>query len=750
MGFLTTLAGVLNSIYIPNIHIKDVLEIAILIFTLYKVIVHITNTRAMVVIQGLLTMFAVYVVAYLLNFNAILVIFQNLMTVCMFAIVLMFQPDLRKLVESLGAGKTVHISQVLQYFNKKEKRALRYSDRTIEQIADACAKMGSVKTGALIVFEMDIPLTEQITSGIEVNADVSSALLINIFEKNTPLHDGAVIMHGDKVISATCYLPLTANANVNKDLGTRHRAALGISENSDCFVITVSEETGKISFIKNGVIKHGITPEKLKKEMKAYQYDNVVPDKKLDNPLKRLKHNLSYKVISFIVGLVGWVLLMNIYNPVYTETFMSIPITVTGEESLTAIGKTYDITEKFVDVAVTSTRREVEKLKNDDINVYADLTCMNLTNAIELRIDIPSLVDKQTHIIGDKFVHVDIDDLVTQTFDVKPVVHLNDDIADVKSLGSAVSSVKNVTISGGSKILSIIGDVRAIYSVTTDLTDITVEVPLTVYDKNGADITKDIKNMSSSTTELTVSLNNSKQVHLNIEPTEVNFRPDYSVWKIKYAPQYLTLTGEENILANVSEITVPLALDMNKIQIKDNEYSTSIDIANYIPTGLTCLDDSTIVDVTIIFSIFETMNIGVNVKDIDIRNLPPNTQLIFGSSTATLTVKCAASDVGNVTIANMKPYIDLSNKTVGKYNIAISYDNKTVNIVHPGDVSFDIISTLPKEEEPVKQEPVVEPVTEPTQTPTSEDNKTDEPKHGEDITPPEEKKEETATDKQGT
>ena len=201
--------------------------------------------------------------------NTILWLAENLLSVGLLALVIIFQPELRKALENLG-GKNLFG----RWFNFGKTDNDRFSDRTIEELIKASYAMGKVRTGALIVVEDEILLNEYVRTGIDVDAIISSQLLINIFEKNTPLHDGAVIVRGDRVVSATCYLPLSDSLVLSKDLGTRHRAAVGISEVSDSLTIVVSEETGKVSIALRGQIYHGVDADFLREKLRYLQNHN--------------------------------------------------------------------------------------------------------------------------------------------------------------------------------------------------------------------------------------------------------------------------------------------------------------------------------------------------------------------------------------------------------------------------------------------------------------------------------------------
>ena len=225
---------------ISGIRIADIVEIIILSFLLYHILVWVKNTRAWSLLKGVLVIAVFVLLAEYFEMTTILWIVQNLFSVAVMAIVVILQPELRKAVEELGRKNI--ISSIMPFEIGKKPGEGRFSDKTINEIAKACVEMGKVKTGALIVVQQDQPLDEYERTGIEVDGIVTSQLLINIFEKNTPLHDGAVIVRGNRVTSATCYLPLSDNMALSKDLGTRHRAGVGISEATDSMTVIVSEE----------------------------------------------------------------------------------------------------------------------------------------------------------------------------------------------------------------------------------------------------------------------------------------------------------------------------------------------------------------------------------------------------------------------------------------------------------------------------------------------------------------------------
>ena len=258
------------SIYLnlPKITMTDVVEILIITFLFYYMLVWIKNTRAWVLLKGIMVILLFVLVAAVFQMNTIIWIAKNTLSVAITAIVIIFQPEIRKALENLGQ-KNFLTSFFAFDFSKGE--IAKFTDKTINELVKACYEMGKVKTGALIVIEDEIVLSEYERTGIAVDGILTSQLLINIFEKNTPLHDGAVIVRGDRVVSATCYLPLTDSLSISKDLG-RHRAAVGISEVSDSLTIVVSEETGKVSIAMGGELYRNVDAEFLKNKLSFIQH----------------------------------------------------------------------------------------------------------------------------------------------------------------------------------------------------------------------------------------------------------------------------------------------------------------------------------------------------------------------------------------------------------------------------------------------------------------------------------------------
>ena len=275
-------------LYTKMLNWRDVVEIIIIAFLVYYILAWMKTTRAWRLLKGLIIITIFLFAAYRLEMSAIMWIAENVLGFAVTAIIVVLQPELRHALEELGQKSFLPSFS----FTSDSSRRMQsvFSEKTINEITKACVEMGKAKTGALIVIEKKESLKDYERTGIEVDAVVTSQLLINIFEHNTPLHDGAVIVRGNRVTSATCYLPLSDNMALSKDLGTRHRAGVGISEATDSLTVIVSEETGKISVAMEGQLERNLDGEALKERLRRIQ-DKQQPEEKKGKRWKGRKKN---------------------------------------------------------------------------------------------------------------------------------------------------------------------------------------------------------------------------------------------------------------------------------------------------------------------------------------------------------------------------------------------------------------------------------------------------------------------------
>ena len=241
--------------YLLTIELTDFLDIAIMVFVIYKVLVLVQSTKAASLLKGLFVFLAALMASSLFHLNGINFILSRMVDLGVLALIILFQPEIRRSLEQMGSRRFI------AFFTHTE--AGNVMEQTISQTVLACTEMSQSRTGALIVFEREILLDDMVRSGTVLDASVSSELLKNIFFVKAPMHDGAVIVRHGRLLGAGCMLPLSKNVNLSRDLGMRHRAGIGMSENSDAVVVIVSEETGSISVAIGGMLKRHLKPETL-------------------------------------------------------------------------------------------------------------------------------------------------------------------------------------------------------------------------------------------------------------------------------------------------------------------------------------------------------------------------------------------------------------------------------------------------------------------------------------------------------
>ncbi len=243
--------------YLTMFSLQDAVDIALVTFLAYKLIKIINKSNAGQVIKGIILLIVAMQVAQLLELRVISYLFVNTMQLGLLALVIVFQPELRKALQRVGR------SRFTQFIDREETNVIM--EKAIVQTVEACTAMSWARDGALIVFQRSIMLDDIVKTGTILDGEPSSEFIKNIFYPKAPLHDGAVVIQNGRVSAAGCVLPLSENTNLSKELGTRHRAGVGMSENSDAVVVIVSEETGSISVAIGGMLKRHLAPETLEK-----------------------------------------------------------------------------------------------------------------------------------------------------------------------------------------------------------------------------------------------------------------------------------------------------------------------------------------------------------------------------------------------------------------------------------------------------------------------------------------------------
>ncbi|MBQ9314395.1 MAG: diadenylate cyclase CdaA [Clostridia bacterium] len=255
-----------------------IIDITIVFYLILKLVKMIKGTRAVQLIKGAALLIIANALSEFLSLNILHYILNTVVTYGVLLFIVVFQPELRKMLEQMGS------TNFKNFFDIEDNSSVQ----SVDEVVEAAARMASEKTGALIVFEKDSNLGEIIHTGVTINSDVSKEIIQNIFVPDTPLHDGAVVIRDNKIVAASCILPITDRDDLDREFGTRHRAAIGLSEVSDAVIIVVSEETGKISLVMNGKIIRNLSSEVLKKELKKRVKKNNIKDTQLAQKMKQI------------------------------------------------------------------------------------------------------------------------------------------------------------------------------------------------------------------------------------------------------------------------------------------------------------------------------------------------------------------------------------------------------------------------------------------------------------------------------
>lgn len=666
----------------PSIRVQDIFEILIIVFCIYKLIVGLKDTRAMVVLKGVLILFILYNIVYLLKFEAILVILESVMTVLLFALLIVFQPELRKFLERIGTQSLTEKIDLTSIFKRTKEVYKYYSEKDISELSKACFSMGSVKTGALIVLQREIPLTDIIDTGIPLNADVSSELLINTFEKNTPLHDGAVVQIKNKIIAATCYLPLSQNTNINKKLGTRHRAAIGVSEVTDCVVIVVSEETGGVSIVVNGKIEGNLTKEQFSELLFKYQtrQESVLlkDRKKLSEKTTAKKFlrdfNVYPKFLSLIVGFVVWILLINVANPVTTVTFENIPIQFINTSIIEATGKTFEVvSDEYADIKVTDKRTVVDSLKAEDISVIADFSKLSYVNAVPLEGHIVGNNSAEISFLSDDTIIIELDSIISKEFDIQiNKVENGDSKYYIPKLDVSTNSI---VLTGGKSKIDLVDKVVYSFDVNTDYDEYKGVAEPIIYDRNGDIIDNGYFEFSSYEVTATGVGYPIKVVPLKIL-VDTDALIGYKVSRTTYEPTEIRIAGDSEYLKAFKDIVVNLDLNLNVDSLSNNQYIKSTTISDKLPEGVYFAEQNDIVSITLDFEQMKSKSLKFSTDDIVVVGIDYVEPLLKAKMIdKDFEISFSGDDniLRYITKDTVVPFIDVTGLPVGSYNLIVQF-----------------------------------------------------------------------------
>ena len=670
----------LINLHLPKMEVIDVIEVIILVILFYNIAKALRGTRAWILLKGILVLAVIYILAYLIGLKVTVIIFQSILIFLGIALVIIMQPELRRFVEKIGTNKiSGSIKDLIKLWKHRKDNAgviKRYSDDTITELVKACSRLSADKTGALIVIEADIPLNEYIETGIKINSDITSALLINIFEPNTPLHDGAIIIRNNKIISGTCYLPLSDNRKINKDLGTRHRAALGITEITDAIVVVVSEETGAITFAHNGKLYRQLDREGLTGKLKRHQTKELLELNKNKaeswKPTDLIVNNLWLKISSVVIVVMLWGIIINTVNPIVSKTFSGIPINVINENVIGDMNLTYSIKgNRTTNVTLTDRKSNIDSIGATDITVIADLKDLSITNSVMLSASVLYHPDISIE-LSRTSINVDIEEVITTEIGV-----------DTKLIGNSnnkyfISDIKldydTVTISGAKSVINKIGSAVIEINQNTLVSDTSIKCNLQVFDKNGERIDNKLLDISNDTIIADIILYETKEIPINISAVIENDKLKELVQQVDYSTDHIYIAGDREELDSIESLDIEVPIDINIGEVSKLRFIKNIDINEYINNlNIQVPAQYSKVQIELTFNQFNVWNGTVSKEDVILRNV--NEDLNYEILTDNINI-VAISNKEITDDIKLKLYIDVNNLKNGVHVVRLNLDEQ--------------------------------------------------------------------------
>lgn len=674
--------------WMPSFDIKliDIIQMVILALCVYYLAKSLYKTRAWILVKGLAIIGVVYLMICVTEMTVLKLIVQSLFSSLLIAIVIMLQPELQKLVELIGKRRLTDFKSLLR---RKADIPTWYTDKDIYEIASACEDMSAVKTGALIVLERAIPLEEYSESGIGIGANISNQLLINIFEKNTPLHDGAVIIKNNKVEAATCYLPLSSNPNIAKSFGTRHRAALGISETTDCIVVVVSEETGDISVCYDGKIKHAVDRATLTSILKSnmYQSEDIVTQTKK----KQHKTPLWIKIAAPIISFIVWISVLSATDPIVTRVIQDVDVVAINTEVLDDHGQAYFIKSgDVIDVTVKGRRSLVDSMSSNDITAVADFTNMSIVYAVPIEIEgngrysSVEIMSKQSHLMK-----LELEDLVQTEIPIEVELVGNVDANYVVSLQNIETSMLTVTCTQ-SLAETLDKAVLKIDAYGKQKDFVSVVKPF-VYDKNGKQISESKISLNYEQIRVSMNVYEVQEIPIEIDLIAQDKTGDYYyiLNSLKSEHEFVRIAGANSSMDGLDVVHISITPDANSESIG----TVLIGLKQYLPEGvMLAIDQDDQITVELDLTKYQKMTIPLKSENIGIVNGSGHklsTNIVRSPKELIMYYNTSVVDPSILTLATLNPIVKVQESSVGQYSAILSFtDIEGVEVVGDNVVHY--------------------------------------------------------------
>lgn len=664
---------------IKYISAYNIAEIALLSVVVYYCIKYVRGTRIEAILKCTITIAVVYLLAYAFGMDVIVEIFQRAAFFLGISVVVAVQPEIRRIVEGLGSKRLNFSfkSIVNSITNKGESKQYALPEVAVTSLTKGCFKMGKALTGALIVIEGKSPLTQFINSGIKLDANISSELLINIFEKNTPLHDGAVIIKGDTVLAATCYLPLTESI-VDKELGTRHRAAIGLSEITDALVIVVSEETGAVSISIDGKLYRNLSREKFVELLNNFQAADEF--KQANNT----KSKVIKLVSSVAFSIITWTVVTIAINPVVSTTYDDIPIKYLNRQSIEDAGYTINTSDNSTaKVTVYGTRDELDAVSEDDISVIADLSLLSQYNTVEL---VPSVrySDVECKVSKD-VIHVDIEKIISAELDIS--VEFTGDSDSKHFISGAELDSSIVTVSGAQSIINTAGKAVVYIDRSTITKSETLDCKIEVFDRNGTNITKDIK-LSQDAVDVNVSVYNTKTIGVDLKLTCADKELEEYISGITLDKENIVIAGPDKELKNIDSLSIDSEIVVSASDIMSGVMLKTVSVSQYLPSTVVAVSGFETLTATVKFVETESVTVDIEYSSIDIHGKAKIEPL---QSSVSFSVIAKAGEMPSNVEENLEVSFDTSGLSVGAQEVKLTTVCDGVRLLNNATLYLNII-----------------------------------------------------------
>lgn len=646
---------------------NDYIEIIIVIFALYYIISKVRGTRVWILTKGCIFMLLLYQAAYAMSFGVITYIAQGIFTFAAIALVIMFQPELRKLLESLGK-KGFTLKGLFHAIKGKDGREASCSKESIHELVKAADIMSKAKTGALILIERTSDLGRYEESGIPLHADITSQLIVNAFEKNTPLHDGAMIIKDNKITAATCYLPLSDNRDIDKDLGTRHRAAVGASEETDALVIVVSEETGAVSVADHGAIRHGISMEELRETLIDSQEKNGLFKETNE---KKFWSNIKSFILSAVLGITAWIFIGAIVDPSVTRTFSGIPVEIVNDRGIADAGYVYEVKSgDTVSIDATGKKSVINQLSASSFKASADAGEMSISNSMNINVSAVKYdndIKINTH---NAMLTISVDEAVS--IDCPVTAESTGYTAEGYYVADLLPETGTVTVTGAKSKLQTIDHASAVVDISQADSDFETKSPLILYDKNGSRFDDSLCTISMPEVKVAGKVYRTKSIPVEITAYDSSFENcSVNIKSIESGKTEVIVAGSRKMLDKIkkAEISIDVAGTGSRVSI-------SVDPANYLPEGIYYTEKKNM-DITMEIVRVSRKSFAVAAEDIEIKNGKGKIKDKYCS----IQVKCSPDEEYSDMLKKLKPYVDLHDLKKGKHKVPLKFGSGMMETV---------------------------------------------------------------------